>query len=205
MAYFIEATQKLIAEEGINGISIRKIAAEAGYNSATLYNYFDDFEHLVLFASVRYLRKYVAGLQEVLRPSYNALEIYRIIYRQFSRACFEAPEIFYNMFFGRHSNHMDEVLRQYYELFPDELGGHTGFVRNMLSKGNIYHRDMEYMDALIAEGFVAPEKREMTVQVLVRTHQSFIYEAWVREGALDIEAHIGDFMKLFDHIMNAAV
>ena len=40
MTYFIEATEKLIRSEGLDGLSIRKIAGEAGYNSATIYNYF---------------------------------------------------------------------------------------------------------------------------------------------------------------------
>lgn len=62
ITYFIEATEKLIKEDSIAGLSIGKIAAEAGYNSATLYNYFHDLEHLVLFASVRYLREYISTL-----------------------------------------------------------------------------------------------------------------------------------------------
>ena len=35
MSYFIEAAEKLIRTEGLDGLSIRKIAGEAGYNSAT--------------------------------------------------------------------------------------------------------------------------------------------------------------------------
>ncbi len=31
MTYFIEATEKLIRSEGLDGLSIRKIAGEAGY------------------------------------------------------------------------------------------------------------------------------------------------------------------------------
>ena len=54
MIYFIEATEKLIRSDGVEGLSIRKIASEAGYNSATLYNYFEDLEYLVLFGSVCY-------------------------------------------------------------------------------------------------------------------------------------------------------
>ena len=68
MIYFIEATQKLIQSEGIDGLSIRKIATEAGYNSATIYNYFQDLEHLTLFASVCYLRDYVIALANSLKP-----------------------------------------------------------------------------------------------------------------------------------------
>ena len=37
MIYFIEAAEKLIRQNGIENLSIRKIATEAGYNSATIY------------------------------------------------------------------------------------------------------------------------------------------------------------------------
>lgn len=204
MIYFIEATEKLIKEEGIDGLSIRKIAAEAGYNSATLYNYFKDLEHLVLFASVRHLREYVNELQKPLKPDMNALEIYRVIYEVFSRMSFRSPEIFYNMFFGRYNGKLSQVLQQYYELFPDELGEHKGFVRRMLCEGNIYKRDLAFMDALVEEGFVKEDQKEIVVQAIVRTHQSFIAEACVIGDDLDIEAHKEQYMKLFDFIMKAA-
>ena len=37
MMYFIEATQDLILNEGIENLSIKKIADKAGYNTATIY------------------------------------------------------------------------------------------------------------------------------------------------------------------------
>lgn len=39
---------------GEEGLSIRKIAAKAGYNSATIYNYFQDLDELMLFGSVSF-------------------------------------------------------------------------------------------------------------------------------------------------------
>ena len=38
--YFVEAAKKIIQEEGIDGVTLRKVAKGAGYNGATLYNYF---------------------------------------------------------------------------------------------------------------------------------------------------------------------
>ncbi len=37
MMYFIEATQDLILNEGIENLSIKKIADKADYNTATIY------------------------------------------------------------------------------------------------------------------------------------------------------------------------
>lgn len=38
--YFIDATIEIIEKEGYEGVTIRKVADIAGYNSATIYNYF---------------------------------------------------------------------------------------------------------------------------------------------------------------------
>lgn len=46
MMYFIEATQELILKEGLENLSIKKIAEKAGYNSAIIYNYFENLEVL---------------------------------------------------------------------------------------------------------------------------------------------------------------
>ena len=37
MIYFIEATEKLIRSDGVEGLSIRKIASEAGYNLSLIH------------------------------------------------------------------------------------------------------------------------------------------------------------------------
>lgn len=204
MVYFIEATEELIKEDGIDGLSIRRIASKAGYNSATLYNYFDDLEHLILFASVRHLREYVTTLGRSIKPDMNALETYRVIYGLFSEYSFRSPEIFNNMFFGRHRDRLTDVLKRYYELFPDEIGEQKRFVKGMLSQGNIYERDQAFMEGLVAEGFVDPKKKDMTVQLLVRTHQSFLWDATMEGPELDVGQYVENFMKLFDCIMEGA-
>lgn len=205
MTYFIESTEKLMREEGIAGLSIRRISADAGYNSATLYNYFEDLEHLILFASVHYLREYVAKLASAINEKeMSALEKYRTIYEVFSDYCFSNPEIFYNMFFGKYRNKLVEVIEQYYAVFPDELASHSGQVLAMLKQGDIFKRDLAFMPALVEEGFVSEEKMLPTVNLLVRTHQTFIYDACMQGDEREVERLIKDFMELFDYVMEAA-
>ena len=208
MMLFIEAAEKLLRKEGPAGLSIRKVAAEAGYNSATLYNYFQDLEHLTLFASVRYLREYVALLEKNLTEDMNAFQRYRMIYRCFNTCAFREPEIFHGMFFGRHSGLLGEVLQVYYEqLFPQELDGLSGQMKQMLRLGTMYERDSLMMKDLVAEGFVAPEKAEKTMELMIALHQHYIHEAMIRSaisGDFDTAAHQEGFDAAFLYIMEAA-
>ena len=208
MMLFIEAAEGLLRKEGPGGLSIRKVASEAGYNSATLYNYFQDLEHLTLFASVRYLREYVALLEKNLTEDMNAFQRYRMIYRCFNTCAFREPEIFHGMFFGRHSGLLGEVLQVYYEqLFPQELDGLSGQMKQMLRLGTMYERDSLMMKDLVAEGFVAPEKAEKTMELMIALHQHYIHEAMIRSaisGDFDTAAHQEGFDAAFLYIMEAA-
>ena len=49
-ATFIRCTREIIDLEGIQQVSIRKVAQTAGLNSATLYLYFDDADELITLA-----------------------------------------------------------------------------------------------------------------------------------------------------------
>lgn len=202
MIYFIEATQQLIQTEGLEKLTIRKIAAKAGYNSATLYNYFSDLNHLVLFGSVCYLREYVEELTNSLRPEMNALENFQTIYRCFNDIAFRYPHIFHNLFYGKNSAALGDVLECYYhELFPEELRGLSPRMREMLVHGTMSERDSISINAMVAEGFLAPEKAEVTKQLIIDVHQTFLYEAAVRGESLDLQAHRAQFEKLFAYIL----
>jgi len=205
MIYFIEATQKLIQSEGIDGLSIRKIATEAGYNSATIYNYFQDLEHLTLFASVCYLRDYVIALANSLKPDMNSLDRFRTIYHCFNEFAFHYPDIFHNMFFGRHSGMLGEVLHTYYyELFPEELAGISEPLRQMMVSGSMMERDGITVRAMVEDGFIAPEKAEITQQLIIAAHQNVIYEACLRGEGQDTQALKDKFDHMFDYLLAAA-
>ena len=63
MISFIQATRKIIDTEGIDQVSIRKIANQTGMNSATMYLYFSNADVLITMASMGYLEKYCRCLR----------------------------------------------------------------------------------------------------------------------------------------------
>lgn len=204
MIYFIEATEKLIRQEGIAGLSIRRIADEAGYNSATIYNYFNDLDQLALFGSICCLREYVNMLEQELRPEEPAIDQYRAIYRCFNRCAFRSPEIYHNMFFGKYSDRLGSVLQLYYhELFPDELAHFSDRMQHMLVGGSMRERDRFTMDKMVQEGDISAEKADATLDLIVALHQNFIYEATLNREDFDPEVHEERFNQLFEYLLAA--
>ena len=133
MIYFIEATEKLLRRDGIENLTIRGIATEAGYNSATIYNYFNDLDQLIMFGSLCYLRDYVAELEAKLKPDMRAIEQYRTVYHCFNKHALDDPEIYHHIFFGKYRDQLPSVLDLYYHvLFPNELDHLSKEMQNML-------------------------------------------------------------------------
>lgn len=201
MIYFIEATEELMKEDDIDKISIRKIAKRAGYNSATLYYYFDDLEHLILFASIRYLREYTTALARKIKPTMTTLEKYRTVYETFNYYAFRSPVIFHNMFFGKYSHKLLNVIKEYYDIFPDDLEGHEDLLKNLLKQGNMYYRDKQIVDELVKEGNVDTNKVDITLKTLINVHQSYVYEAMIQGDKLDLESQEKSFLEIFDYLL----
>jgi DNA-binding transcriptional regulator YbjK len=74
--YFVDATAQIIEEEGVENVTIRKIADIAGYTNSTIYNYFEELSHLIFFASMRFLNQYIKELSFYMTTGKNSIEKY---------------------------------------------------------------------------------------------------------------------------------
>lgn len=204
MICFIEATEDLMKKDDIDKISIRKIAKKAGYNSATLYYYFEDLEHLILFASIRYLREYTSALARNIKKDMTTIEKYRTVYETFNHYAFRSPVIFHNMFFGKYSPMLLEVIKEYYDIFPDDLEGHDELLRGLLTQGNMYSRDKQIVDQLVNEGTIEDKKSDITLKIIISVHESYVYEAMIQGDKLDLDSHEKSFLEIFDYLLDNA-
>jgi AcrR family transcriptional regulator len=101
MGYFITAADEIIQEEGIDKATIRNIAKKAGYNSATIYNYFNDLEHLIFFTKISHLEVYKARLYNEIPDDLDPLEELIKVFRIFAEETFKNPYDFYDLFFSK--------------------------------------------------------------------------------------------------------
>ena len=202
MMYFIEATQELILNEGIENLSIKKIAEKAGYNTATIYNYFEDLEELILYSSVDYLKIYLKDLRSEINPDMKAIEMYETIYKVFVHHSFEKPEIFHTLFFGKYSYKLEKIIKKYYEIFPDEIEGHIDLTKAMLIQGNIYDRDLPIINKMVKEGSIKEEEAKFIMETVIRVHQSYLSDLLYKNDDSLIEEYTQGFFKIFKFFRN---
>ena len=201
MMYFIEATQELILNEGIENLSIKKIADTAGYNTATIYNYFEDLEELILYSSIDYLKIYLKDLKSEIKSNMKAIEMYETIYKVFVHHSFEKPEIFHTLFFGKYSYKLEKIIKKYYEIFPDDITGQTDITKSVLVEGNIHNRDLPVIKQMIKEGSILEEEAPYIIEAIVRIHQSYLENILQQREKISLEEHKIKFFKVFNFLL----
>jgi len=200
LMYFIEATSKIIKDEGIENVTIRNVSDLAGYNSATLYNYFEDLEHLIFFTSIKYLEEYNLELSKTINKSDNSYDIFIKTWECFCKFSFKNPKIFYNIFFSKHKDKLSETISEYYNIFPEELGENNGIVLEMLKYENILDRNKIIMYPLVSEGLIKLENFDIINQTIIYSYQAILHGCVV-DNHKSIEQLTAETIKIIKYLI----
>lgn len=180
MRYFIEAATEVIEKEGLEAVTVRKVADMAGYNSATLYNYFENLEHLIFFASMKYLKEYALALPHYLKNHKNALDQYLRVWKCFSYYAFSNPKIYNIIFFESYNNYLMDIIEEYCAIFPEELIAKSKDLISMYLGQNIYEGNKHILKACVKEGCFEEkyldEINEMTLFVFQGVFSKFLHQ-----------------------------
>ncbi len=187
MSYFIEATRQIIEKNGIETVNIREVADLAGYNSATLYNYFNDIDDLIFFTSLGYLKDYIQDLNHYLKGSKTALERYFSIWRCFCHHSFAHPRIFHAIFFEKYSNTLNHDIKEYYTIFPEELENQDEDLRRMLVGNNIIERNLTILQACVKEGSLKEENLPAVNEMAILVYQGMLSRILSKQADYSIE------------------
>jgi AcrR family transcriptional regulator len=94
-SYFIQAAKEIILCEGVENVSVRKIADKAGYAYTTIYNYFTDTNDLLRAVKDVMIQDVMQHLQGDSGDKIIDLEEVRRSNRTYAKYYIENPNIFY--------------------------------------------------------------------------------------------------------------
>lgn len=203
---FIEVTERLLCELEFSQVTIRRIADAAGYNSATIYNYFEDLDELLLYASFKFRREYLLLLSGELRPDMTSLEQFICAHRVYISYAFRAPELFFNFLYGRYSygpgkERRKAIAEDYYAMFPDEQLTPEGIAYDVTIRGDVYESMTANIRRLAEDGYVKPENVGMVVELLNHVQKSILYDM-CKYPEFGQEALERAFLEMFTHILH---
>lgn len=199
MAKFIISADEIMQKEGFDRITIRNVAQLAGYNSATLYNYFDDLGHLLFFMSMRYLAEYSQKIEKIAEGYEDSFDRYLGIWSFFIDQSFEKPKMFYEIFFSsKYRNLLDRTMSEYYGIFPEEWQVKRELVKQMYGGENIYVRNRVLLEDLAKDKYI--EERNIR---RINAGTVYAYQAVLNDLRQDIrfEHYKEELMEIIQYLI----
>src|SRR6056297_603462 len=160
LKYFIQATKEVIEEKGIENVTIRNVAKRAGYNSATIYNYFDNYKQLIFFASLDFLSNYIKAMPDYITEGEDEVERFILMWECFCKYSFETPQIYYAIFTEELGDHPESLMEKYFQIFPEKLGDPPERLIPMLLDPDLSRRASIAYKPLIENDYLSKEKAE---------------------------------------------
>ena len=118
MRYFIDAAKELANESGIESITIRSVAERAGYNSASLYNYFESLDQLLAFTSIDLMYDWLSDLAKIEETDFDVMTRYIMGWENFAEHSAANPEGYAYAYVTAPEDEITKYFESYREAFP---------------------------------------------------------------------------------------
>ncbi|MCC9295783.1 TetR/AcrR family transcriptional regulator [Clostridium sp. MT-14] len=205
MSYFIDAAARIIDEEGIEFVTIRKVSDLAGYNSATIYHYFKNLDELILFASIKHLKEYTLNLEKYIESAKGSIEIYYKIWECFCKYSFLNPQIYNNIFFGKHNDFIPHIIQEYYSIFPEELSGNSKELLPMLLGSDLYTRNLVLLSKIQSDGYLNESDLDDVNEMTILLYHGMLIKVLNSENQLKIEDILPKTLRYIKQILNSFI
>lgn len=188
MSHFIDAAEQIISQKGVEGLTIRGVSEIAGYNSATLYGYFSNLDHLIYYTYMKHL----SDLERLLAPAFelsgSATESLEIVWRVFCSYAYENTSVVYTLMLSPYSVDFNEILDDYTRIYE---------------KSNSVHNDVRKLfinsifDVVLVKLRVFEQEHKLEandIEELNSFIQTYFQGQLIRRMTLDSEISLEDFL-----------
>ncbi|WP_059104093.1 TetR/AcrR family transcriptional regulator [Shouchella shacheensis] len=162
--YFLDAATEVIEKEGIDKVTIRKIADKAGYTSSTAYNYFQGLPQLLFFAAMRFTKGYIEDLPHYMDKGANTIEKWLYMWECFCKHSFEQPQIYSVIFINKLGPIPEELVENYYKIYQDDLIGLPEQIKSIVMEQTFSIRSALYIQDAVNEGFMEQKDVEFIAE-----------------------------------------
>ena len=165
---YVEITGEILEEEGIEGVTIRKVAARAGCTSAVLYKHFENKEHLIMLASVKFLEPYILEfIKQTGRKDINSIQMDLILWKFFIQEAFRHKPYYELMFFSDQRDMLADCVYEYYQMFPEVQRSFDGFSASIIFSSNLSERELIRLRRAAHAGLITMENATLLSRLTV--------------------------------------
>ncbi|PIC63492.1 TetR family transcriptional regulator [Sporosarcina sp. P13] len=167
LEFFIEATEQVIEKEGVQHVTARKIADLAGYTSSTIYNYFEELNHLIFFGSLRFLDEYITDLSKYIDREEEPLEKYLSSWECFCKHSYNNPQIYNVIFISDLGSELNELLKRYYKIYPNDLLKLPEEIKMLVMENDLSKRSKGMLHNAVQNKHLSDESLEAIVDITI--------------------------------------
>jgi len=208
MLYFIESAANIMSNEGVDQLTIRNVSEGAGYNSATLYNYFDNLDELKEWASIYCITDYFGKCCDILAKRMDSLDNLMEIWLTYCRYAFQNPQLYSYIFFSSQSSNIQRNLKTFSEVFPDWLNRelHNERIEKFVNAPNTEVRDFYLVELCIQDGYFKEEDKVDINNIAGILTSGLLQELYAQGESVDqemVEGALEKFKKYFGEYISS--
>ena len=141
----IRTTYDLIWENGIEGITIRKISNRVSLSSAALYRHFENLNQLLAYACIKFLEPCIDDYKLIELTTDDPLEISTQMWKVLANKSFYTPQIFSALFLSPYRTQLPEIIQDYYCIFDQDVFNVEEVLHYMKIIAQIFFQNKQYL------------------------------------------------------------
>ena len=158
----IAVTHEMLKTISPEDIKIRDIAAAANCTSAVIYRHFENLDHLILMASIKFMEKYVIELNEITNQnSIDPLIMELTMWRAFCQNVFPNIEVFDLLFWGKYKKNLGESIFEYYQMFPEGWKHLNSLYTSVFFNSDLKERNTMILNCAAVAGYFTTEDAKL--------------------------------------------
>ena len=199
---FVEVTRQIIKEEGIAKVTIRNVSSKAGYNSATLYHYFRDLDHLLAFTSLSFFREYYDNLNYYASHITDKYTRFIAVWELFCDCTLKNPLVFHKFFFGKYAENFGSNIAEYYHIFPEQLPEKMDeVIKDMILGKTLSERNITILEPLCKLGYLEENDLEIVNQLVILSYKEILSKKMTLGEEIDNLTLINEFDRALDYLL----
>lgn len=128
-SYFVQATKKIILDEGVENVSVRKVADLAGYTFSTIYNYYGNLNELLQDVKTDMINDLMLHMQSTLPGKVFELDDIKKQNRLYVGYFIDHPNIF-SFFYSYRLHPLEKDRAEVPDFSPQYMETYRGFVES---------------------------------------------------------------------------
>lgn len=195
--YFINAAREIANEEGLAGITIRSVADRAGYNSASLYNYFENLNQLMAFTSIDLVAEWLHELTGIMEGPGDELDKYILGWKTFSQRSFADPTGFAYIYASENTDDVIKYFEEYFEIFPEPCEDIPEDILSLHKMKTLIDQEKLMIAPCVKAGFFNAEDASSIYNLALLLHNGLLWTATNAKSPNTPQELSDIFMKYF--------